>query len=412
MGELGIIMQLRDRNAIVMTKSGAFVRIPRRPNMEVGMEVPVNTARRRRRVPMWQRVSVAVAAACMVAVSGVWFGIGQMGDDTAFAYVSMDINPSIAFTIDKSEHVMAVSGLNPDGMRLAAKLHVDHESLKQAVQTAINAAVTNHMLPNEDAILITAAPASNSADIATLTQAVKQDVESAVAANQTAKELQPHIYTLQVSNPVWQAATKADISPGKLASYLIAQKEGYHYTLSDLKGQTLGSVLGQSSKAESVVSALQSKNAANLKTIMQSLQQQAQQDDKPQVHLPHNQVTLPTHPQNGTVSIPANGVTSSPGAVAGTRRPITNGSGIINQTVGAGAGVAATSGGITVTIGGQQFHLDLGKSTSRGTHDRYTQSPSSHASNSHAEFHNDNEVQTNGWGLFDDRQSHGESGFN
>lgn len=370
MDNLGVVMKLADKTAIVMTHSGGFVRVSRRPDMEVGMEVPLSVGRKKKRIPVWQRTGAAVAAAAIVLAAGAWFGIGQMGDDTAYAYVSVDINPSLAFTINQSQHVIAVTGLNRDGIALASELHVDHETLKAAVTAAIDKAVSKQMLPDEDTILVTAAPATNQADAKTVSQSVKADVQSALAANKTATQLKPHVYALQVSKPVWTAATKASVSPGKLASYLIAQQEGHNYSLSQLQGGTLGTVLGESSQASAVIAALKSNNTKQLETVVHTLQQHKKTDQNQPSVVPQNVVVGTPGNQLGKgvekkASTPSHGHPAHKDSLPAIDFGSSNAVNATNPVNGTGdlANItsytpqSSTQNNVTITIGGQTFQV-------------------------------------------------------
>jgi hypothetical protein len=364
----GLIMKLTDKTAIVLTQLGEFVRVPREVNMEVGMEVPISTvsvSHRTCRSPRWQRFGAAAAAACLVVAAGVWFGVGQMGDDTAFAYVSMDINPSVAFTIDKAERVIDVVGLNPDGKALVAELHVDRTPLKDAIQDAIDDAVSQQMLPNADPVLVTAAPATTDTNISKVSSSLKADVQSALQHNTKAESLHPTVYTLQVSNTVWEAALKANISPGKFASYVIARQEGHTFALDDLEGENLGTVLSSSKSATNVISALKSGDDNKLRSIIQTLT--APTSTKPVTsnivgNAPSGHHTLPSGNKTGTVSTSGGSGESGKGLT----NPSNQGSGNTENTIQSPPQSPLPlhkQTGITVTLAGKQFQIEVGKAS-------------------------------------------------
>lgn len=368
MERTGLIMKLTDKTVIVMTPSGEFVQVRRLANMEVGMEIPIpeigtGAGRRRRKAFGWQRVGVAATAACFVVAAGAWFGISQMGDDTAFAYVAMDINPSIAFTIDKANKVMNVVGLNTDGKALVTQLKVNRKPLKEAINEAIDDAVSRQMLPNQDAILITAAPVDNGhTDISQVPSEVKADVQAALQGNTKAQALHPSVYTLQLSHSVWDAARKANISPGKLASYMIARQEGRPLTLNDLEGKTLNSVMASSQSATNVVAALESGNQQDIRAVLDSISNQAptkqlviSSKSGAKTHGKQNQ----THGQSNKPK--QDGSPTQPASQSqGTSRSNESNS----NTTGTQSSLhvkVENNSGITVNLAGQKFHIDVGQ---------------------------------------------------
>jgi hypothetical protein len=287
MQNAGIVMELEGNHAVVMRKDGLFTRIPRTSDMGVGMEVgwealtvqiPVGMSHarsgRRRVASQWRRMGAASIAACLAISAGVWFARGAITPMTAeaYAFVSVDINPSVSIQVDKTLHVMVADGINSDGVLLLNHLDLHGQPLQRAISMVVDSAVQNHMMPQDDTILVTTAPKVSGTNVIQVQQQVQSSMNAAIQANPNAQSLHPSVYAVGLSPAVWNAANKAKMSPGKLAAYLMAAKEGLHVTnVNELTGSVLSKVLSKAD-AQGVSQILSANNPKTVAQFIQNLQ--------------------------------------------------------------------------------------------------------------------------------------------
>jgi hypothetical protein len=299
----GIVLELATDHAVVLSADGEFCRLPRLENMAVGAEVtwesqrsdgtadPLPPGRTRHTRPLvWMRGAAAGLAACLTIAAGMWWGQSRIGTVTAeaYAFLSIDINPSVALQVDQKQRVLEAYGLNDDGTRLLQRVHLDKEEpLKAALEDIMDAAVAAGMLPDEDAILISAAPASGQADVSAVQEQAEQTVKDTIQNNPEIRQHHPTVYSIGVSAVVWDAAKKANISPGKFAAFLIAHQEGKEVTLEDLHGKTLEEVLSTPS-ARSIAEILKKGDPDKVAQIVK--------DSHNNADVPKSSVTTPTEP--------------------------------------------------------------------------------------------------------------------
>jgi hypothetical protein len=280
----GIVMDLTVDSAVVLSADGEFCRLPRSADMAVGSEVsweshdvaPNRGARARRWgfSGIWYRVGIAGAAACLAIAAGAWWSVGVEHPVEAYARVSIDINPSVAVTVNSQMVVIDATGMNADGRRLVSQLKLKGEPLKRAVSDVLNAAAQDGMLPDADTILISAAPAQSNAKVDQTAEKIatqaEQDVQSAIYSNPLVQKHHPKVYALGLSSMIWSAANQANISPGKLAAYLIASTEGQSVSLNQLQGETLGSILS-STKSKSAMQVLHANDVEQIEKWLKQL---------------------------------------------------------------------------------------------------------------------------------------------
>lgn len=265
MRQKGLVMEVKVKKAIVLGKDGRFYTTAAQSGWEIGQEITwdPNLKHRPYRVPIWQKTLAAGAAACLMLGGGLWYAVQHSTITRAYAYVSVDINPSILYTLNHREKVIAAKGLNADGKTLLTQLHPKGEGLEQVLTDTVKTAVLNHMLPKKDTILVTAAPIQSNEDVSTLMSMARSDMEQAVTMNPQAAKQDPGVYSLPVSAAVSQAAQKLGVSPGKLLAYLAAHKAGQNVQMTQLHGQVLKNILTDA-QLPNVLTTIQGDNVSQI----------------------------------------------------------------------------------------------------------------------------------------------------
>jgi len=129
------IVELRGRYAAALTSDGQFVRI-RNHGFSVGQTVRLT---KRQTMPAQRRqlrALTAVAAGLLFLVLG-----GFKGYQTPVGVVSLDVNPSIEYSINVFDRVLSVRGVNEDGAVLLEQIDetlLKNRSVGDAVEQTID----------------------------------------------------------------------------------------------------------------------------------------------------------------------------------------------------------------------------------------------------------------------------------
>lgn len=256
---IGIVMNLQAKTAIVLTKDGEFCKIPRTPDLVLGTEVTWNAntiqsrlailkqaARRGMKPQVWRTAAAAGLAACLVGGLAVWQLVGHA--EQAYAYVAVDISPSVKVAVDQKLRILSWGPTDSDGHTLLGKMHLHRgEPLQTFIHDLVLTAVDSHMIPTRDHILVATAPGSANAstDDVTVQHVAQTAVESALT-NQSARNLHPEVVSIAMPGSVWRAADRLKVSPAKFATFVAARKKGLNVHLNDLNGSsTMNKVLTQ-----------------------------------------------------------------------------------------------------------------------------------------------------------------------
>ena len=125
-----VILDTDKNEATVMTDGGDIIGI-RNNGYEIGQEIILH--RRKKRASINRITGIVAAAAAALVITG---GIGGYTYYTPYGTVSLDVNPSIEYTINRFDRVLDVTGINDDGDDILFGL--DTKSLiNRNIETAI-----------------------------------------------------------------------------------------------------------------------------------------------------------------------------------------------------------------------------------------------------------------------------------
>jgi hypothetical protein len=251
----GIVMKVAGDKAIVMTKDCQFLNIPLLDGMTVGQEidVPEEVVQQSRGtgkpVPLpwyqktwnttWKKAGI-VAASVLLAVS-VWTSASLFSEPTAYAYVTVDINPSIELSIDNHKQVVAAVPLNDEGKLVLEGLKLKGLPVEEAVGKLAEAASTQGYLDEKTEVIITASPAvekeelEDALDLSRVEDELVAKVESMAQSAGTEVEVEGIV----VSQEVRAAAQEEGLSPGKYALYLAAVQNGIEVEIGEFKTMSI-----------------------------------------------------------------------------------------------------------------------------------------------------------------------------
>ena len=133
-----LVMECHPGYAVVLDENGHFLKVANR-RYEVGQTVtevqPMKTPSRRRG-KAWL-YSLVAAAACLALV----LGITLPGTTQPYASVYVKINPEVRIDVDRQDRVLALAGINRDGLDLIAEYDYRGKDLELVTQELVDRAI-------------------------------------------------------------------------------------------------------------------------------------------------------------------------------------------------------------------------------------------------------------------------------
>ena len=172
-----IIVEVKGKYAAVLTDDGIVSKIKNR-NYEIGQEIVIKNNSNR-----LIRMSVAAAAAIMIFATPAWAYLAP------YSYVSIDVNPSFEFLINRFDRVLTVKGFNDDGRELSKDINIDglkNKEIQSAVKSVLNELKSKgYIIEGEEDSVIIATSSKSEAKKDTLSEKIRTVVNEKAAPEQT-----------------------------------------------------------------------------------------------------------------------------------------------------------------------------------------------------------------------------------
>jgi hypothetical protein len=238
----GIVMDVKKNYMIVMSDEGGFYRARKEEAYDVGKEVSFIPLPERKKFfpfPNWKIKLASFATACTV-LSGILFAVIP-GSVPVYAYVSIDINPSIEFSVGSNWNIIKTTFVNKDGKELLSTLpNMQGKPIDFALAQIVLVAKKEGKLSNKGNVWITSVLANRNQSGAPAMNKLKQlqtDLE-------VKEKVQIQVGT--TTEKVRENAEKIGVSPEKYVYYQNAAKNGTPISIQNLKSDSV-------SKLESVL---------------------------------------------------------------------------------------------------------------------------------------------------------------
>ena len=229
----GVILELRKKEAVVFNDHGEYDKIERIDGMYVGQAVEYkNTTNKNTK----RLISAISAAAVFIAI---FFSYGTFKDynQQVFAYVTLDINPSMEFSIDKVNSVISLKPLNIDAENITKAINVRGKNIDTAIKDVISQLEKSGFMERKsDNIIVVSTSASGLWDKKDKRNTKIDQTREFVA--QTVKNYTKSYVIVEsiASTPeIRELSIEADISLGRYMLYKRAISEGYDISLQDAK---------------------------------------------------------------------------------------------------------------------------------------------------------------------------------
>ena len=162
---------------------------------------------------IWLRIGVA--AACVACVLGMT-GVGAYAYYTPTSYVSLDVNPSIEYSLNVFDRVLSVKGVNDDGENILediGQIKIKNESIDKAIRETVNAIAQLGYFPKDSEGGVVIAVSDKNTDKAEkLSEKLKETVEEIADE----EKLDVEVESMAVGEARVQEAKSLGVTPGKL----------------------------------------------------------------------------------------------------------------------------------------------------------------------------------------------------
>jgi hypothetical protein len=203
-----VVVEVKDRYAVVLGKDGGFMKIRNSGRLCVGHEVDVPAIGGSKFNMLARAASIA---AVFLITAGL--GLGVYGYNMPYSYVNVDINPSVEITANVFDRIIKAEGLNSDGIKLLEGRRLGSLELREGIEAVLEAAVDEgYLKPDEEnAVIITVA----CKDVKKAGQ-LGAEVQDTAAEELNVAKVEAEILVEKATIDRHDKARDLGVSPGKL----------------------------------------------------------------------------------------------------------------------------------------------------------------------------------------------------
>lgn len=204
-----VVMEIKEKDMVVMDQQGIFHKLKYDCKSSIGDEILFNESRKNTIVYM--RKITAIAAMLLLVLTS---GYGAISYYSPYAYVDIDINPSVELVLNRYMRVLEVHGLNEDAKKIIPDVsEFKNKKMDQAVEIMLGNAESMKILTeeNENTVMFTVSGVDNNS-----VDNIKKDLKD-VTKKKLAKLIkEENILTEKIPIQKHDDAKKLKVSPGRI----------------------------------------------------------------------------------------------------------------------------------------------------------------------------------------------------
>lgn len=175
-----VIVEIRDKIAAALGEDGRVIKIKNK-NYSIGQEIELSNRSK------YIKIVASAAAVLILFVTPAWAYF------TPYSYVSLDINPSFEFSINRFDLVLDVKALNNDGEKVVESMEMGtlkNKEIKEAVKSVLSELKDQgYIIDGKEGGVVVAASSKSSEKTNELAASLKTAVEEEVSAKTEEKEI-------------------------------------------------------------------------------------------------------------------------------------------------------------------------------------------------------------------------------
>lgn len=202
-----VVVELNRNQAAVLSDDGCIVTI-RNDNYEIGQVIQMKN----QKLSITKKLTVfAASAAAFVVLS-----VGTWAYASPYTYVSVDVNPSIEFIVNRFDRVIKVKAVNDDGEEILSEIPLNeltNESIENAIETTVDQlSEAGYFSGGTEGGIVIATSSEDTEKAEELADELQTSVEEVNQENGDSVEVE----TISVGLERVKEAQELGVTPGKL----------------------------------------------------------------------------------------------------------------------------------------------------------------------------------------------------
>lgn len=265
MDYIGIVYEINENSAVVFTPEGKFFLVKRRMDMTLGQQVNFDaediyttdeqpdfnaslqgSSKRTVNLNNIKKISLVAASLLLVFLSIRFLIFKNQQVTEQFAFIDVDINPSIEFCIDSYSTVISVKALNSDAESLISSLRLKGLSFSESFGILYQKCLSNGLIKkNANRIILVSGSLNSETDDYKKNKDVSEKKlnDTLSSARNLIEKDNVQVKLITVSPAIRQEALKNKISMGRYKVYQNANNSGMEMSIGEVKFESINFLL-------------------------------------------------------------------------------------------------------------------------------------------------------------------------
>lgn len=218
-----VVLEKSGLRYTVLSLDGTFRHVHRRLNAEVGEEIQIHSwSDSFSGIRIW-----AGSVALFLLVLTTLLGWSMYQAPTAVALISVDINPSLQFTLDNQGHLLKFESQNEDARRMLSEVDLKGKPIEEVLEQIVIQAYDQKYLSSEKPwVVIGYSPITNKSSEHMPKELNENQIISWVTSIGEKKGQNPQVVVFSLTSQEQELAEKDDLTLGEYALWKTADKAG------------------------------------------------------------------------------------------------------------------------------------------------------------------------------------------
>lgn len=234
-------MEVQKDCIIVLTDSNNYLKLKKKSNIDIGKKIMFIEEDIIKKQKKSIRPLIGIAAAIILLITTV---IGQYGMElidgfNAYAIVSVDINPSLEFQIDKKEIVKKIKALNNDGEELLDEKMIGMK-IEEAILYSIKTAFNKKYINNANNVVLISEMMMDNKEVKSL-KVMEDKINEKIDEDEEIKDI--NLIYIQSDKEDLKKARENKVSIGKYEVYKVLSNNNSNLKIEDIKDKKVSDIV-------------------------------------------------------------------------------------------------------------------------------------------------------------------------
>lgn len=166
----GIVVEINEKDAVILSDEGLFTKIKNK-NYQIGQTIKIEE--NKKFASKWIAGAASMAAALALCTTGAYAYY------TPTDYVSLDVNPSVEYSVNRFDRILDVKAVNDDGKAILSELDLKNMTIQNGMKETLDQLIADGYLKDDpDSGVVITTSNDNMKEAEQLATELKQEVKT------------------------------------------------------------------------------------------------------------------------------------------------------------------------------------------------------------------------------------------